>query len=148
MLKTSSAFACVQGPVVTVVMDGIGQRAATLGNAVANAYTPTLKRLLAQRPNVLLRAHGTAVGMPSDDDMGNSEVGHNALGSGQIYEQGAALVNAAIANGSLFSGAAWREVATNAARQGSTLHLLGLLSDGNVHSHLDHVRALISGART
>ncbi len=77
---------------------------------------------------MLLRAHGRAVGMPSDDDMGNSEVGHNALGSGQVYAQGAALVSDAIASGSLFEGAAWQEVVANAAREGATLHLIGLLS--------------------
>jgi 2,3-bisphosphoglycerate-independent phosphoglycerate mutase len=147
VLSKWNGFAGLRGPLVTVVMDGIGHRAATLGNAVSNAYTPTLARMLADRPNILLRAHGTAVGMPSDDDMGNSEVGHNALGSGQVYAQGAALVNAAIENGSLFSGQAWREIAQNAAREGACLHLLGLFSDGNVHSHLDHLRALVAGAR-
>ena len=95
---------------------------------------------------MLLRAHGRAVGMPSDDDMGNSEVGHNALGSGQVYAQGAALVSDAIASGSLFEGAAWQEVVANAAREGATLHLIGLLSDGNVHSHIAHARALVEAA--
>ena len=146
MLRRSTEFSGVDGPVVTVVMDGIGERADGAGNAVCRALTPTLDRLSKESPRVLLRAHGRAVGMPSDDDMGNSEVGHNALGSGQVYAQGAALVSDAIASGSLFEGAAWQEVVANAAREGATLHLIGLLSDGNVHSHIAHARALVEAA--
>ncbi|HQY70681.1 MAG TPA: 2,3-bisphosphoglycerate-independent phosphoglycerate mutase [Pseudomonadales bacterium] len=147
MLSRSSIFPGVAGPVVTVVMDGIGQRGATAGNAVADAHTPTLDRLFARYPHTLLKAHGTAVGMPSDEDMGNSEVGHNALGSGQVYAQGAALVNDAIASGSLFAGAAWGEIVANVLASGGTLHLLGLFSDGNVHSHIEHLKALVTAAR-
>ncbi len=147
MLSRSSMFPGVAGPVVTVVMDGIGQRGATAGNAVADAHTPTLDRLFARYPHTLLKAHGTAVGMPSDEDMGNSEVGHNALGSGQVYAQGAALVNDAIASGSLFAGAAWGEIVANVLASGGTLHLLGLFSDGNVHSHIEHLKALVMAAR-
>lgn len=147
MLSRSKRFAGVTGPVLTVVMDGVGMRGTRIGNAVADAHTPTLDRLFAGYSHTLLKAHGTAVGMPSDDDMGNSEVGHNALGSGQIYAQGAALVNDAIAGGSLFTGAAWREVTGNVLGSGGTLHFLGLFSDGNVHSHMEHLRALIAAAR-
>ncbi len=147
MLAKSRRFAGVTGPVVTVVMDGVGARASRVGNAVADAHTPTLDRLFANHPHIELKAHGTAVGMPSDDDMGNSEVGHNALGSGQIYAQGAALVNDAIANASLFSGEAWREIVGNVTANGGALHFIGLFSDGNVHSHIDHLRALIVAAR-
>ena len=147
MLEYCPDFPGIDGPVVTVVMDGVGVRQASAGNAVAAALTPTLSRLASEAPRVLLRAHGTAVGMPGDDDMGNSEVGHNALGSGQVYAQGAALVNDAIASGSLFRGGAWQEVVTNAARAGATLHFIGLLSDGNVHAHIAHLRALVEGAR-
>ena len=147
MLSRSSIFPGVAGPVVTVVMDGIGQRSATAGNAVRDAHTPTLDRLFARYPHTLLKAHGTAVGMPSDEDMGNSEVGHNALGSGQVYAQGAALVNDAIAGGSLFAGAAWGEIVANVLASGGTLHFLGLFSDGNVHSHIEHLKALITAAR-
>ena len=74
----------VKGPVVTIVMDGVGIAPDGPGNAVKNAYTPTLDMLMKKYPTTLLQAHGTAVGLMSDDDMGNSEVGHNALGSGQI----------------------------------------------------------------
>lgn len=148
MLSKSKRFAGVTGPVVTVVMDGIGARDALVGNAVADAHTPTLDRLLASYAQIRLKAHGTAVGMPSDDDMGNSEVGHNALGSGQIYAQGAALVNDAIASGRLFDGEAWREIVGNATAARSTLHFIGLFSDGNVHAHIDHLRAMIVAARS
>jgi len=147
MLEKWAEFAGIPGPVVTIVMDGIGSADARPGNAVADAATPTLDRLVRDYPHIELKAHGTAVGMPSDDDMGNSEVGHNALGSGQVYSQGAALVSEAIASGSLFEGEAWREVITNVADGGGTLHLIGLFSDGNVHSHVDHLRAMILAAR-
>ena len=83
-------------PVVLVVMDGVGFSKTGLGDAVSMANTPTLDKLLKECPNTSLKAHGDAVGLPSDDDMGNSEVGHNALGCGQIYSQGAKLVNECI----------------------------------------------------
>ena len=92
MLQKFSAFPGVPGPVVVIVMDGYGIPRHEVGSAIDAARKPTLDRLFAQYPNIVLRAHGTAVGMPSDDDMGNSEVGHNAIGAGQVYAQGAALV--------------------------------------------------------
>lgn len=147
MLKKHPTFPGIQGPVVTIVMDGFGYSPKTAGNAIAQAYTPTLDRLLATHPHTFLKAHGKAVGMPSDEDMGNSEVGHNALGSGQVYQQGAALVAEAIASGALFEGTAWREVVANAREHGSTLHFIGLFSDGNVHSHIDHLKAMIARAK-
>ena len=147
MLNKLASFHGVPGPIVTIVLDGFGVSAQTEGNAIAQAYTPTLDRLFAQYPHTLLKAHGTAVGMPSDDDMGNSEVGHNAIGAGQVYSQGAALVSDAIATGALFQGHAWREIVDNVKAHGSTLHFLGLFSDGNVHSHIDHLKALIEHAR-
>lgn len=152
MLNKLSNFPGVPGPVVTIVLDGYGIAANDAASAIAAARKPTLDRLFAECPHVVLRAHGTAVGMPSDDDMGNSEVGHNALGAGQVYSQGAALVANAIADGSIWQGEAWRQVVAAALRgnggQPGTLHLIGLFSDGNVHSHIDHLRALIVQART
>jgi 2,3-bisphosphoglycerate-independent phosphoglycerate mutase len=147
MLKRLKNFEGIKGPVVVVVMDGVGITPNLVGNAVANAHTPTLKRLMQTYPNITLKAHGTAVGMPSDEDMGNSEVGHNALGSGQVFEQGAALVNQAIASGKLFAQPTWRKVVDNVRDKGSTLHFLGLFSDGNVHSHVNHLMALIKRAK-
>src|SRR5262245_66323353 len=129
-----------RGPVVLVVMDGIGRGAGDEADAVAIAATPTLDRLWVPGVRAELRAHGKAVGLPSDDDMGNSEVGHNAIGAGKVVEQGASLVNQAIASGKIFERDAWKEVAGNARDHRSTLHFLGLFSDGNVHSHIDHLK--------
>jgi 2,3-bisphosphoglycerate-independent phosphoglycerate mutase len=147
MLKRLPNFPGIEGPLLLVVMDGVGLSPRTVGNAVFSANTPTLDRLMKAYPNIALKAHGKAVGMPSDDDMGNSEVGHNALGAGQVYEQGAALVNQAIASGDLFAGKAWREIVDGAKGAGGTLHFIGLFSDGNVHSHIDHLKALIKRAK-
>ncbi|MBO7762091.1 MAG: 2,3-bisphosphoglycerate-independent phosphoglycerate mutase [Clostridia bacterium] len=142
-LKRSETLTPVSGPVVTIVMDGVGLAPNGGANAIAAAHTPTLDRLLAECPTVSLRAHGTAVGLPSDDDMGNSEVGHNALGAGQVFAQGAKLVSQSIENGKLFASDTWQ---TLTSRTG-TLHFLGLFSDGNVHSHIDHLKALIVRAK-
>jgi len=147
MLKRNPRFAGIPGPVVTIVMDGVGISPNKAGDAVANANTPTLDRLFKNYPNITLKAHGTAVGMPSDDDMGNSEVGHNAIGSGQVYNQGASLVNDAIASGELFDKPAWQEITNNAKKHQSSLHFLGLFSDGNVHSHINHLQAMIKRAK-
>ena len=96
-----------RGPVVCVVMDGVGIGGHDRGDAVHLAHTPTLDWLRTLRSWTTLRAHGRAVGMPSDADMGNSEVGHNALGAGRIFDQGATLVAQAIADGSLFAIRRW-----------------------------------------
>ena len=147
MLRPLAGFAGVKGPVVTIVMDGVGLAPETAGNAVKLAYTPVLDKLLAERPMVALRAHGTAVGLPSDDDMGNSEVGHNALGAGQVFAQGAKLVSNSIASGKMFASATWRELIDGVKASGGTLHFLGLFSDGNVHSHIDHLKAMVKEAK-
>lgn len=130
---------------LVVVMDGVGLRASRFGNAVALARKPNLDRLLVTKLSTTLLAHGTAVGLPSDDDIGNSEVGHNALGAGRIFAQGAKLVNLAIENGSIFEGQGWKEVIE--AGKEHTLHFLGLLSDGNVHAHQDHLHAMLRHAK-
>ena len=147
MLQKSASFPGIQGPIVTIVMDGYGIAKSDVGSAIAAARKPTLDRLFANYPNIPLRAHGVAVGMPSDDDMGNSEVGHNAIGAGQVYSQGASLVADAIAAGSIWQGAAWQEVVAGVNSGGGVLHFLGLFSDGNVHSHVDHLRAMIVRAK-
>lgn len=136
-----------KGPVVTIIMDGIGLNDTVEGNAVKNAYTPTLDRLMQNYPMVKLRAHGTAVGLPSDDDMGNSEVGHNAIGAGSVYSQGAKLVNESIESGKMFEGKGYIEILENVINNNSTLHFIGLFSDGNVHSHIDHLKAMIKRAK-
>ena len=146
-LKKSAKFAGSNGPVLTIVMDGVGLAPDTVSNAVASAYTPNLDALMKNYPMVSLKAHGTAVGLPSDDDMGNSEVGHNALGAGQIFAQGAKLVSQSIESGKMFASATWQELIGNVKSNGSTLHFLGLFSDGNVHSHIDHLKAMIEQAK-
>jgi len=145
-LHKSSRFAACPGPLVTVVLDGVGLSPREDGDAVKAARTPMLDHLMRDCPMTTLRAHGTAVGMPSDEDMGNSEVGHNAFGAGRVFAQGAKLVAESIASGSLWKGRAWAEVIA-AARAGGTLHFIGLLSDGNVHSHVDHLKAMIERAK-
>lgn len=134
-------------PVVLVVMDGVGKTDKDLGNMVMHAYTPTLDEMMRTCPNNTIQAHGTAVGLPSDEDMGNSEVGHNALGCGQIYAQGAKLVNESIESGKLFESATWRALTSRCVANKSTLHFIGLLSDGNVHSNISHLKALIANAK-
>ena len=146
-LKKLSKFDGVQGPVLTIVMDGVGLAPDTISNAVAGAYTPTLDMLMEKYPMVSLKAHGTAVGLPSDDDMGNSEVGHNALGAGQVFAQGAKLVSQSIESGKMFASETWQTIVSNAKANNSTLHFIGLFSDGNVHSHIDHLKAMIEQAK-
>lgn len=147
MLKKLSNFEGIKGPVVTIVMDGVGYSPKEEGNAVAQARKPLLDRLMQKYSHVLLKAHGTAVGMPSDADMGNSEVGHNAIGAGQVYEQGAALVAKSIETGEIFKRDAWKEIAENVRAKHSTLHFIGLFSDGNVHSNIEHLKAMVAEAK-
>lgn len=134
-------------PVVLVVMDGVGETPETLGNMVLQATTPTLDELKKTAPWQVIKAHGTAVGLPSDDDMGNSEVGHNALGCGQVYSQGAKLVNESIESGKIFTSAAWKELADSCKANHSAMHFIGLLSDGNVHSNISHLIAMLKEAK-
>ena len=147
MLQKLSSFAGIQGPVVIIVIDGYGLPKSDLGSAIAAARKPTLDRLVAGYPNIRLRAHGTAVGMPSDDDMGNSEVGHNAIGAGQVYSQGASLVADAIASGAIWQGVAWQQIVAGAKEGRGAIHFIGLFSDGNVHSHIDHLKAMVVQAK-
>ncbi len=130
------------GPLVLVIMDGIGIGKRDESDGVYLAYTPMLDELFQEPLFTKLKAHGTAVGLPSDEDMGNSEVGHNALGAGRVFSQGAQLVNKAIASGKIYEGKAWQSIIER-IQNGGTLHFIGLLSDGNVHSHINHLLALI-----
>ena len=141
------------GPVLVIVLDGIGIGRKDAGDAVHLARTPTMDWLDQVALKTTILAHGTHVGMPSDGDMGNSEVGHNALGAGRIFDQGAKRVDIAIRSGTLFdrdneASATWFQMLDHVRERGSTLHLIGLLSDGNVHSHIDHVAALARHAAT
>lgn len=145
-LQPHPEFKAPRGPVVCVVMDGVGIGAGDEGDAVRLAHTPTLDWLATHAATGQLAAHGVAVGMPSDADMGNSEVGHNALGAGRIFDQGAKLVENAVRSGSLFEGEVWNAAVARVKSSGQPLHFIGLLSDGNVHSHVDHLHAMLERA--
>jgi 2,3-bisphosphoglycerate-independent phosphoglycerate mutase len=134
--------------VLLVIMDGVGISSSHIGDAVTQANTPTLDRLIRECPNTQIQAHGQAVGLPSDEDMGNSEVGHNALGCGQVYPQGALLVNQAIDSGRIYQSDTWSQIVSNCIKKKSTLHFIGLLSDGNVHSNIAHLISMIRQAKT
>jgi len=142
-LKRDPTFAGVEGPVLIVVMDGVGCGASNEGDAVWLARTPTLHHLAQVALTTRLRAHGTAVGLPSDDDMGNSEVGHNAFGAGRVFDQGAKRVQMAIESGEIFEGEAWKKLVRRVKTSGEPMHFMGLLSDGNVHSHIEHLFAML-----
>ena len=129
------------------ILDGVGIGEYEEGDIVRKSYTPTLDWLSQKAICSQLKAHGKAVGMPSDADMGNSEIGHNAIGCGRVFAQGASLVNDAIEKKTLFNGAVWKELIDNVTSHDSKLHFIGLLSDGNVHSHIDHLEALLAEAK-
>lgn len=135
-------FSGRKGPLLFIIMDGVGIGKEYEGNAVYKANTPTLDKLFKSKLYTQLNAHGTAVGLPSDEDMGNSEVGHNAIGAGRIFAQGAKLVNKAFDTGDIFKTGTWKNV-TGKGKDGGTVHFIGLLSDGNVHSHIKHLLALL-----
>ena len=144
-LAENPVFQRRRGPVVLVIMDGVGIGKYQEGDAVLDSNTPFLHKLMATMPMTTLKAHGTAVGLPSDADMGNSEVGHNAMGCGRVFSQGAMLVSEAIASGKMFAGQTWQDLIAT-AKAGGTLHFIGLFSDGNVHSHIDHLKGMIEQA--
>ncbi|MCP4445134.1 MAG: 2,3-bisphosphoglycerate-independent phosphoglycerate mutase [Myxococcales bacterium] len=144
-LKSSDRFKGAKGPVVLVILDGVGEGLGDEGDAVQLAHTPTFDALRLPGMVRSLRAHGTSVGLPSNGDMGNSEVGHNALGCGRIHDQGASLVGKAIASGTLYQSDAWKGVMQRAG-QGGSVHFIALLSDGGVHSHIDHLVATLRQA--
>jgi 2,3-bisphosphoglycerate-independent phosphoglycerate mutase len=146
-LKKNPSWKGRRGPVVLVIMDGVGYGKYKEGDAVAEAKLSALPALEASCPHTRLKAHGTAVGLPSDEDMGNSEVGHNAIGCGRVFAQGAKLVSSAIESGALFAGATWKKLVANVKAKSSTLHFIGLFSDGNVHSHMDHLKAMLERAK-
>jgi 2,3-bisphosphoglycerate-independent phosphoglycerate mutase len=137
-LSPLANYTAFPGPLVMVVMDGVGIGKKDASDGVHVAHTPVLDALAQEPLFAALKAHGTAVGQPSDDDMGNSEVGHNAIGAGRIFAQGAKLVNEAIATKRLFDGAAWQSVRKQ-CQDGGCLHFIGLLSDGNVHSNISQL---------
>ncbi len=141
-LKKLAGYEECKGPLVTIIMDGVGIGRHDASDGVHVAFTPTLDLLKKEHLFTTVKAHGFAVGLPTDSDMGNSEVGHNALGAGRVFSQGAKLVNEAILTRNIFKGKAWQEIETR-AMAGGVLHFIGLISDGNVHSHIDHINSLL-----
>lgn len=142
-LKKLKNFTPRKGPLLLIIMDGIGLGKPSANNAVYVAKTPVLDGLFKSELFTSLMAHGTAVGLPSDDDMGNSEVGHNALGAGRVFAQGAKLVNSAIDGGTIFDSEVWKELVRGVKEKGKVFHFIGLLSDGNVHSHVEQLYSML-----
>ena len=150
LLEKLPKFHGRKGPLLLIILDGVGIGKRDASDGVFMARTPCLDRLMKSPLYTTLKAHGKAVGMPSDSDMGNSEVGHNTLGAGRVFEQGAALVSKAIENGSIFRTPLWKDLIARVKPSGlpdgkpsGTFHLIGLLSDGNVHAHTEHLYALL-----
>lgn len=131
-------------PIALIIMDGFGESKLTEGNAVNSAKTPNLDRIINEYPNTLINASGLDVGLP-DGQMGNSEVGHTNIGAGRIVYQDLTRITKAIEDGDFFKN----EVLLKAIKNGKehSLHLMGLLSDGGVHSHIDHLKALLKMAK-
>lgn len=132
------------GPVVLAILDGVGLAPDGPGNAVSRARTPFLGMAAREYKHVALDASGEAVGL-TRDQMGNSEVGHLTMGSGQIVKQGIAQINQAFDTGEIFNSESWREAVTRALN-GGTLHFAGIFSDGGVHSHMAHLEQMIARA--
>src|ERR1700686_2227863 len=131
-------------PIVLTVLDGWGYRAETKGNAIALARKPNYDRMLKDFPNTLIQTSGPSVGLP-EGQMGNSEVGHLNIGAGRIVQMDITRIDQAIASGALFKN----ELLLAAMQRGRErqLHLMGLLSDGGVHSHIQHLFALLRMAQ-
>ncbi len=142
-LNKLAKFSGRKGPVVLVIMDGMGIGKQDNSDGVFLAKTPVLDDLMKSKLYTTLKAHGTAVGMPSDDDMGNSEVGHNALGAGRIFDQGAKLVQKSIDSGAIYKTDTWKKLVNQVKKDNKVFHFIGLLSDGNVHAHIDQLFALV-----
>jgi len=134
-------------PIAIIIMDGFGISPTQEGNAIANARKPNLERLWKQYPTTTLKASGLAVGLPRGQ-MGNSEVGHLNLGGGRIVYQDLTRISLAVENGTFASNPVLQEAMNLARKGGSKLHLIGLLSDGGVHSHITHLYALLEMARS
>ena len=129
-----------------IIMDGMGLNPSRLDNAVALARTPNLDELYSSNPVTVLEASGAAVGLPAGQ-MGNSEVGHLTIGCGSILRQDLVVINESIANGEFASNEAIAGACQSAAADKRPMHIIGLVSDGGVHSHLDHLMALIAACK-
>ena len=146
-LKKHLSYEGAKGPVVLVIMDGVGIGKNIDSDCVAQANTPHLDWLKKVSAYTEIKAHGKAVGLPEDSDMGNSEVGHNAIGCGRVFAQGASLIDDAISSREIFKGKVWNKLLDNVLEKKTTLHFIGLLSDGKVHSNINHLEAMLSEAK-
>ena len=146
-LKKHMLYEGAKGPVVLVIMDGVGIGKNIDSDCVAQANTPHLDWLKKVSAYTEIKAHGKAVGLPEDSDMGNSEVGHNAIGCGRVFAQGASLIDDAISSREIFKGKVWNKLLDNVSEKKTTLHFIGLLSDGKVHSNINHLEAMLSEAK-
>ncbi|MBF0488676.1 2,3-bisphosphoglycerate-independent phosphoglycerate mutase [Candidatus Magnetominusculus dajiuhuensis] len=142
-LKKLEGFSGRKGPLLFIIMDGVGLGKDDDTNAVYLAKTPVLDKLFKSELFTSIAAHGEAVGLPSDEDMGNSEVGHNAFGAGRVFAQGAKRVNEDFATGAVFNGRLWKKIVER-AKDGCAVHFSGLLSDANVHSNINHLYAMLN----
>ena len=145
-LNQINNFSGRKGPLLLIIMDGVGIGKHDDSDAVYLANTPNLDRLSKESLYTELQAHGTVVGLPSDKDMGNSEVGHNTMGAGRSYDQGAKRVNQSIESGEMFKTDTW-ETIIKRGKEDQTVHFIGLLSDGNVHSHIKHLYKFLRTCR-
>eukprot|EP00192_Tetraselmis_astigmatica_P002898 CAMPEP_0117687604 /NCGR_PEP_ID=MMETSP0804-20121206/23238_1 /TAXON_ID=1074897 /ORGANISM="Tetraselmis astigmatica, Strain CCMP880" /LENGTH=555 /DNA_ID=CAMNT_0005499707 /DNA_START=25 /DNA_END=1692 /DNA_ORIENTATION=- len=146
-LEPHSTIPKATAPVMVCILDGWGENKIKDDyNAVHSAATPVTDALKESAPDRwrTVRAHGTAVGLPTEDDMGNSEVGHNALGAGQLIAQGARLVDMSLESGDIFKGDGWKYISDSFTD--GTVHLIGLLSNGGVHSRQNQLEAILDGA--
>mgnify|MGYP000945587037 CR=1 FL=1 len=133
-------------PTTLIIMDGYGLRAETAGNAIANAKTPHLDKIFAENPGCKLAASGLDVGLP-EGQMGNSEVGHTNIGAGRVVFQDLPRISQSIAGGDFFANEAYVSAMDACQAKGTALHVMGLLSDGGVHSHINHIFALLDMAK-
>lgn len=133
-------------PVAIIILDGFGWRDETYGNAVRQAHKPNFDRYWKKFPHATMQASGLAVGLP-DGQMGNSEVGHTNIGAGRIVYQSLTRIDKAIQEGTFFDNHAFKAAYDHTKKQNSSLHIMGLLSDGGVHSSIKHIEALIKDAK-
>ena len=134
-----------KGPVAIIILDGFGWREEREANAVAQAHKPNFDRYWETFPHATMQASGLAVGLP-EGQMGNSEVGHTNIGAGRVVYQSITRIDKAIEEGELETNQAFQDTLEHVQRNDSALHLMGLVSDGGVHSHQRHLNALIKQA--
>ena len=145
-LKNLQQYFSGRGPLIHVVLDGWGVGVADETNAVNRANLPVMSRLIRGCPYTQLWTHGKYVGLPNEKDMGGSEVGHMTMGAGMVMEQGPTLIQNLLQSGEFFENPVLSRIIQNCVERDTPLHLLGLLSNGNIHSHVDHTEAIIRHA--